>query len=334
MQKEKAGGHFHAIALQSLRVDTLLNFDLYLNINESGRERLVLYRRKNILFTERALRNLIEHGAEQLYINAEDRREYHRYLEGNLQFILADESVAVEERSRVAYTCATGLVEELLEHPRSGEHIRRSKKTIAHLADYLLTGSRAFFTLLATTSFDYHTYTHSVNVAIFGMALAHKLGGYGLQEVNAIGAGLIVHDIGKSAIDRRILNKRGPLNRNEWEIMKQHPENGVRMLKDLGELTEDSLAIVADHHEKLDGSGYPRGLRGNALHPYARIAALADIFDALTTHRPYKLAERTFPALRIMREEMGNGLDQVLFREFVMLLGPADPDDLLAAGRT
>lgn len=321
---------FHPILLDSLRLDTVTDFDIYLKVDEApGGEKYVLYRTKSIVFTERARQNLLEHGREHLFIRIEDRKEYHRYLEKNLHDILNDQSVPVKERSEMVYACATALVEELLENPRSAEYIRRSKTIISNLAGYLFTESRAFFSLIASTSFDYYTYTHSVNVAIFGMALAHKLGWYDLQEINIIGSGLILHDVGKSLIDRKILNKKEPLNRDEWTIIKQHPENGVRILKDLGELHEEALVIVHGHHEKLDGSGYPQGLRGDAVHPYARIAAVADVFDALTTRRPYRLAEKTFSALRIMRDEMHGAFDQHLFREFVTLLGPTEPAEIL-----
>ena len=315
---------FHPISLHSLRMDTVTGFDIFLLMEETGRSRYVLYRTKNILLNQQTLWNLIEHGTDQLYIHGRDKREYHDYLEKHLETILSDETVAVEEKSKLAYICATGLVEELLENPRSGEHIRRSKKMISNLADYLFKDSHALFSLMATASFDYYTYTHSVNVAVFGMALAHKLERFDLQEIRNLGSGLILHDIGKSMIDRSILNKKGPLNRSEWDIIKQHPDNGARLLKDLGELNEDALSVVAGHHEKLDGSGYPRGLRGDAVHPYARIAALADIFDAITTRRPYKPAEKTFPALQIMRHEMKKELDQDLFREFVLLFAPVE----------
>jgi putative nucleotidyltransferase with HDIG domain len=321
MHKQDEARHFHAISLHSLRTETVTDFDIYFSVSASKRPRFILYRAKDVVFTREALHNLREHGVKQLFINVEDKRIYHRYLEVHLENILKDTSIAVEEKSNVAYTCAVGLVEELLEHPRSGEHIRRSKKVISHLADYLFTESRALFSLMAATAFDYYTYTHSVNVAIFGMALAQKAGFSELPEINVIGSGLIMHDIGKSIIDRSILNKKGRLNSNEWEIIKQHPENGVKLVQDLGELDEEALAIILEHHEKLDGTGYPRRLRGSDIHPYARIAALADIFDALTTQRPYKPAEKTFPALKIMRDEMAGGLDQDLFRQFVLLLG-------------
>ena len=283
--------------------------------------RYVLYRKRNIPFTERNRTTLLAHGADELYIDVSDKKEYQVYLEKNLDAIIADETVPVERKSEIAYTCATGLVEDLLDNPRSGEHIQRSKDVISNITNHMLTDSNAFFSLLATTSFDYYTYTHSVNVAVFGIALAHRLGTFSPAEINVMGSGLIVHDIGKSLIDREILNKPSMLDDYEWAIMREHPINGVDLLVESGRIGKDALVVVRNHHEKLDGSGYPDGLAGSDIHTYARIAAVADIFDALTTERPYKFAERSFPALKIMRDEMSEELDQDLFKEFVQLMG-------------
>lgn len=321
-ESEAAAPHYILIPLHSLRINTVTNFDMYQKLSErGGKERFVLYRKRNIPFTERIRSTLIDYGTDDLYIDASDKKKYQLYLEDNLDAIIADEAVPIEEKSKIAYSCATGIVEELLENPRSGEHVKRSKAVIANIVNYLLSESRAFFNLMATTSFDYYTYTHSVNVSVFGIALAHRLDEYSKDEISAIGSGLIVHDIGKGLIEPKILNKQGPLNKHEWSVMREHPDNGVKLLRASGQVGEEALIIVRDHHEKLDGSGYPRGLRGDSVHRYARIASLADIFDALTTRRPYKLAERSFPALQIMRNEMGEGIDKDLFKEFVLLLG-------------
>jgi len=313
---------YSPISLHSLRINTVTNFDIYIrHITIDSEEVYVLYRKRNISFTDRVRRNLTEHGIEQLYIDVSDRKEYQVYIEKNLDAIIADESIPVEEKSSITYTCATGLVEDLLENPRSGEHIQRSKAVISNMTTYLLDESQALFSLMATTSFDYYTYTHSVNVSVFGIALANQLGYYSREEINAFGSGLIVHDIGKSLINQKILNKPGPLSEEEWVLMRKHPENGLDLLQESGQLNEVMRIVVVGHHEKIDGSGYPRGLKGKAIHQFARIASLADIFDALTTKRSYKLAEPSFPALQIMRDAMADELDQDLFREFVQLLG-------------
>ncbi len=328
MAEEKtteAATEYYPILLHSLRINTTTNFDMYMKrLGRDGVERYVLYRKKSIPFTERNRDVLTAHGTEHLYIDTSDKKEYQLYLEKNLDAIIADESVPLEEKSKIAYTCATGLVEELLENPRSGEHIHRSKEVITNLTSYLLDESDAFFSLMAASSFDYYTYTHSVNVAVFGIALAHRLGKFSRSEINAMGSGLIVHDIGKSLLARSILNKPGKLSEREWAIMREHPANGVQLLREAGQVSEETRIIVEAHHEKLDGSGYPHGLKDDQIHAYARIAAIADIFDALTTKRPYKGANKTFPALIIMRDEMEGELDEELFTEFVQLMGAAE----------
>ncbi len=321
-EKEKTAADFQPITLQSLRINTITNFDIYIKVRErNNKERFVLYRKRDIPFLDHARENLADHGTEILYIDASDRKEYQLYLENNLEAIIEDERIPSDEKSRLAYSCATGLVEELLENPRSGENVKRSKTVISNLVGYMLKDSRAFFNLIASSSFDYYTYTHSVNVAVFGIALAHRLGEYTQQTINTIGSGLLLHDIGKSLIDREILNKPGPLAEHERILMERHPGDGVRLLRESGQVSEESLIIVESHHEKLDGSGYPHKLRDGEVHEYARIAVVADIFDALTTERPYRLAKPSFAALDIMRSEMLDGLDRDLFREFVLLLG-------------
>ena len=326
-QKAKKAADFEPISLQSLRLNTITSFDMYIQLSERERKgRFVLYRKKNIPFLEHARRNLAEHGTDILYIDASDRKEYQLYLENNLEAIIQDVEISSAEKSKLAYSCATGLVEELLENPRSGEHVKRSKALISNLADYMLKDSQAFFNLVASSSFDYYTYTHSVNVAVFGIALAHRLGQYTQEMMKKIGSGLLLHDVGKGLIDKRILNKKGPLNESEWAIIKEHPENGAKLLHPSGQVSEEALTIIKGHHEKLDGSGYPHGLSGSAIHQCARIAAIADIFDALTTRRPYRPAQSSFHALKTMRNQMLAGLDPDLFREFVVLLGDQSPE--------
>jgi len=122
---------YSPISLHSLRINTVTNFDIYIrHITIDSEEVYVLYRKRNISFTDRVRRNLTEHGIEQLYIDVSDRKEYQVYIEKNLDAIIADESIPVEEKSSITYTCATGLVEDLLENPRSGEHIQRSNEVI------------------------------------------------------------------------------------------------------------------------------------------------------------------------------------------------------------
>ena len=129
-----------------------------------------------------------------------------------------------------------------------------------------------------------------------------------------------MHDVGKSQIDLGILNKRGPLNDEEWEYIKKHPDRGVKLLSQTQLVSSTSLKVVRQHHEKCSGRGYPLGLKEQDIHFFAKIAAIADVFDALTTDRPYKSAMNAYPAIAMMQAEMQDDLNFQLLHELVFLL--------------
>jgi len=155
----------------------------------------------------------------------------------------------------------------------------------------------------------------------YSIALATKLGYKLDNDLTAIGQGAIFHDVGKSFIDWEITNKNGPLSAPEFEMMKQHPEFGFTALKTTEEVPDDALYYIRHHHEKLNGKGYPHGLHGSQIELGVRIIACADIFDALTTRRVYREAIKYFPALRMMKELVGEELDDRVFAAFVETLG-------------
>jgi putative nucleotidyltransferase with HDIG domain len=166
---------------------------------------------------------------------------------------------------------------------------------------------------------DYYTYTHSVNVCVIGIALAQKCGVKG-EDLKALGSGLLLHDIGKSKIDVTILNKNGPLNGDEWRIIKTHPEVGAKIVKDSRPAKPVTLQIIRQHHEKCTGRGYPLGLVEEEIHLFSKIAALADVYDALTTNRAYKGAADAYPAIHLMQQEMAEDFCPNLFEKLVLLL--------------
>lgn len=127
---------------------------------------------------------------------------------------------------------------------------------------------------------------HSNRVTRVGVEIGRELG-LGPKEMEILERGSILHDVGKIAIPARILDKEGHLTADEWDIMRSHPWHGVRIVAPIGQY-ERMLPIIAQHHERWDGSGYPQGIVGEEIDPLARIAAVADVFDALTSDRPYR----------------------------------------------
>jgi len=315
--------HFIPIYLDSLRVDTVLEFDLYLKVNN----RLVLYRSADLSFTDRTRQKLLENKVERLYITGESKPKYQRYMERNLSNVLRDPYIQEESKAGILYEASTNLIREVLANPAYGENIRRSKDLVTNTVEFILKGRNAFLSLLKITSFDYYTYTHSVNVCTFSVALARQTGHNDEQFLNELGVGALLHDVGKSRVEERILKKHSVLTPTEFEVVKRHPKWGVDILTETDEVVPASFYPVLQHHERGNRRGYPSGLSLDEMHLYSKLVAIADSFDAMTTHRVYQKAIESFPALRTMLS-MKDAFDDALLRAFIELMGPCGLADV------
>ncbi|WP_260295627.1 HD-GYP domain-containing protein [Sedimenticola hydrogenitrophicus] len=232
---------------------------------------------------------------------------------------LNDTSMASDMKARAVYEHSRTMMERLFESP-SAENIVTSKKVIASITDLVLADDETSSNLLRITSHDFYTYTHSVNVGVTALLLAKELfrdsDAHDLQE---LGAGFFLHDLGKVMVDPAVINKPGRLTDAEMAHMRIHPFQGFKILKQANALSDECRYIVLQHHEFHDGTGYPKRLKGNEIHRYARICCIADVFDALTSERSYKKAMKPFDALKLMRQQMSEHFDKELFAEFVLL---------------
>jgi putative nucleotidyltransferase with HDIG domain len=308
---------YFPIHLESLRIDSHLDFDLYIKTDGKA----ILFRSSNLPFTEKTKNTLIENGVGELYISTNNRHSYQKYVENNIKEIIRDNSINEISKCKIIYECATQLVKDVLENPTLGENIKRSQRMVESTAFYILSTESAFHNLLRLMSFDYSTYSHSVNVCTFALALAQRIGIKHECELNAIGTGALLHDIGKTKISEAVLLKRTALTEQELILIKKHPEFGVELVRDTDLIPEDAYYPIIQHHEREDGSGYPYGLTANNIHLYGKITAIADVFDAMTTKRIYRVAVDTFPALMAMYSEKDT-FDKKLLEQFTLLLGP------------
>lgn len=311
-----------AILLDSIRVDSVVDFDLHIMVNGN----LVLYRSADLPFTEENRQKLLENQVVQLYVTNDCRQKYQIYIEKNLSIILDDPKVDEVQKATILYETSTNLIQEVLKNPTYGENIKRSKELVVSAVSYILKGREAFHNLLKITSFDYHLYTHSVNVCTFAVALAQQMGYTDPVFLNELGIGALLHDIGKSKISERILYKKTSLNKIEFEIMKKHPKWGVDILTQSDEIPADSYLPVLQHHERGDRSGYPDGLSFDEMHLYSKIIAIVDCFDAMTTERVYQKAIETYPAIKLILS-MKNAFDDECLRAFIKLMGPESLSD-------
>lgn len=166
---------------------------------------------------------------------------------------------------------------------------------------------------------DRSTERHSQRVTEYTERIARYLGIDG-SDLDVVRRGALLHDVGKIGIPDSILLKEGPLTEAEWVIMRTHPEIGARALGPIPVL-RDAATIVLHHHERWDGRGYPQGLRGQAIHIGARIFAVADTLDAMTTDRPYRRALPWETAVEEIRRQRGQQFDPAVVDVFLRIVG-------------
>lgn len=189
---------------------------------------------------------------------------------------------------------------------------RQLRQVLSRMADELR-GCRSAMNLLADAcASDHYIFSHSFNVTLYGTALAIK-SGFSEREVLEIGIGAMMHDIGKMAIPDDILKKPDRLTPDEYEVMKKHAEYGFELLRRQEDIPLLAAHCAYQHHERLDGTGYPRGLKGGEIHPYAQLVTVCDVFDALTTHRIYRPPLLPHEAM----EKLFAGTDTLFAKTFV-----------------
>jgi len=315
MEAQQKEPEFFPVYLQTILVDSLRAFDIYIPL----KGKMVLYHAGGERFNAQVKDNLLRNKIDILYLPKTDLEAYNRYLEENLEAILKNPALSPSAKAEVAHASMSNTARVFFENPRS-QTITRYKSTVNATMNFVMKDGSAIPNLIRLTSHDFTTYIHSVNVGIFATGLAKALlATDSSHDMRELAVGFFLHDIGKCATPLNVLNKPGPLDDEEWNVMRRHPFEGFQLLEKLNAATKESRVIVMEHHERHDGKGYPRRLKGDQIHIYSKICCIADVFDALTSVRPYKESKTPFQALQIMKDQMRSEFDPVFFERFVLL---------------
>jgi len=237
-----------------------------------------------------------------------------------------DEEEAKAASKRV-YSQSVAVARDVLQSARAGRmpSLRRLKRAVQGIVDQILSDETPLMGLTTLRDFDEYTFTHSVNVGIFSVAIGKRLGLTKLQLYD-LGLAAFLHDIGKTRLPWELINKREPPTDQEWALLRAHPWLGVLALFGVHQATQElplrAMRVAFEHHLKIDATGYPRPIRERTIGLYSRIVAAADGFDAATSQRTYR-PDTYHPAevLRMMRDETRFGLDQVVVKALVNTLG-------------
>ena len=231
-----------------------------------------------------------------------------------------------KERAKRTYAQSVAATRDLMTSLRMGTSptVKKIKRVVQGIVDQILSEETSLLGLTTLRDYDEYTFTHSVNVCIFAVALGKRLGLTRVQLYD-LGIAALLHDIGKSRVPQEILNKPDGLNEAEWQVMSGHPWMGVLSLfnvRGAQELPYRAMIVAFEHHMKRDLTGYPRVIRPRDLSLFSRIVATADGFDAATTRRAYQTVPMS-PAdvLREMRDNPRRGMDPIVVKAFINLTG-------------
>lgn len=252
-------------------------------ISEEG-QTLIGY---NVELSQSLINKLIQYGFQQIYIK--DKRTDDIYIEDSIreetrlvirgqltrsfQMLLSSKTVTLSERQQISKTAnhCIGLLKDDLR-----SHIRPSDDTIM-----LMVMNRSSFSMVE------HFFQNALNVAVYATRIG-MIEGYSTTDLEALGMGAMFHDIGNAMAPHSLLTKKTPLSPLEFEEIKKHTEHGFKLLREIPGVPLLSAHCALQHHEKVNGTGYPLGLSGTNVHPFAQWVGLLDAYDAMTNPRPYR----------------------------------------------
>lgn len=263
---------------------------------------------------------LRENNIEHAYVHVNEFEHYASYINNRLIKALDNPYLPVTKKNEIIYRNATYVMNRILNDPRSGRNILMGIDLVDTISSYIVKNEITASMLARLFSKNYELFSHSIQVALLTMVFCRFL----KREVGSIfkcGLGALLHDVGKVDIPKEILLRNGALSDEEFALIKQHPELGVRILKQHNTIDEEIMEIVLQHHENPDGSGYPLGLKIDDISPHAQIVHIVDCYDALTTNRVYRPALSPFDALKTMITEMKRAFNLKLIELFVIFLG-------------
>jgi HD-GYP domain-containing protein (c-di-GMP phosphodiesterase class II) len=305
------GSSFLAIDPLSINPDALTTFSLF----ERYPKTKGLFRFRCLLMDTHSIDKdrLLEllGNWEIIYIHKEEVQSYKAYVKDNLEFILNHEKILPKQKTDTLVALSTDVVKDSFAANFSSQAdcariVENVQKLIAKAMDFI-SGIESLNGLATLIGHDYETHTHSIKVgwltATFINSNRDLFDVSGLAElkelmVQAAVAGFL-HDIGKVKIPHNVINKPGRLGNLEWIIMQSHTAYAASLLFE-SKLSHTSMQTIIYHHENEDGSGYPNGLAKDQIPLMAKICHIADVFDALTSARPYKKAKTPFEALKLM----------------------------------
>jgi len=323
---------YRDISPQSIKIGSAVPFDIFIKRYED----YVIIIDAGTHIDEELHQKLMRH--EHLYVLLHDHQKFKDYLSNDEENVPMEQDEYQKLLQQIKefpntlygipepkgsleyiYSIVSKLMENIFEMSNEKIPLKAIEQCASIIADWVKKTPNAMLLLLQVISGVYATNRHSTNVAFFSAVLANALH-LNEDELFEVTNAALVHDIGKIRIDQMILLKPERLEEDEFDMVRKHSEFGHEILEKNGIHNKRILEGVLYHHEKLDGSGYPKGLKGKLVPRYAKIIGVCDVFDALTTDRTYRTHYTTFEALLLMKKEMSIHFEEMYIDTFIRLL--------------
>jgi HD-GYP domain-containing protein (c-di-GMP phosphodiesterase class II) len=302
------------IIIESLIFGKNSDYPLYI---KSG-ENYILYRSKALIFSQSDALRLKNNGVDNLYIEIKDKEKYDNDILEHIETIIKSNDTNFEEKAVKIYIYSKIYAEYVITTGNLKDNQENVKKSIETTIEYLLMSEFAFMNLLNLSSYDYNEVGHGMNVSIYSMALANRLGFSSKMSLYEVGLSGLTHDIGKLKIQKELLSKKGLSESEIYEIQK-HPIYSKEILMASGIDNRNIINGVLEHHESSNGSGYPFGKMEEDISAYGKILIIANRFDSLTRNRPYRIKLSASDALNLMGQN-SELYNTAFLREFILLM--------------
>jgi HD-GYP domain-containing protein (c-di-GMP phosphodiesterase class II) len=309
---------YSPIVLDSIIPKDFPKVELYVR-HDKG---FTLYKPQDTELTEENLERLRESGTEFVYINSADGDLVQAYIEKNLDKILSSEAVPQLSKNLIFSHVVIDCINEVFKNPKKAAAFRKCR-TILKRFSFKFEDREELTNFFSKLERNYEKYlvTHTTQVTILSMFLYEKLFKVARNEVIEVGVGAMLHDIGMLQIASNITEKTDALSETEYHRVKLHPRYGYDTLCEVWMTERIPLDIALSHHERHDGSGYPRGLSDQSIPRHAMLVSICDIYCALTMNRPYRSASTPEEALKTLKSEK-KYFDPAIFEGFLGIMIP------------
>jgi len=303
---------FFRIRLTTIRPFLPVPFDIYIYIDS----KMINYLKAgDSIRAEKVVSLHQKDSGETFFVANTDKQLYRDYVKNAMNSSLINN----HEKAAILRESSISILEDLFENPDVSAALAEARPIVNELIQFMADAPESIGNLISLSGHDFYTYNHSFDVSIYSLGLGQSLG-FDKKTLEELGQSSIFHDVGKRNVSLDILCKRGPLDENEWAQMRMHPQFGLKILNEYEGISDAIKAACYEHHESWSGGGYPQDISALEIHPFARIVALTDTYDAMTTQRSYNVPMKPTEALNMMKNKLSGRYDPEMLKAMYSVL--------------